>query len=327
MINDKKKLPILILIPVFNDWMSLAVLMRYLDRTFAATDDQVEALIVDDASTQPIPKTFLSDNFKNLSKVNILKLRRNLGHQRAITVGLAYVEENLNCKAVIVMDGDGEDDPKDVLRLIEKCFAENPEKIIFAQRTQRSESKLFKIFYKTYRMLYRLLTGYNIQFGNFSIIPYSMLQKIVVVSEVWNHYAAGILNSKIPYLEIPTKRSKRIEGNSKMNLVMLITHGLSAISVYGETIGVRLLIASCILIAISVLAILTAVTIKFATDLAIPGWTSYIVALFFIVLMQAILLSSFFIFVVLNSRNNLSFLPKRDHKYFILKLETIFSKQ
>jgi hypothetical protein len=154
-----------------------------------------------------------------------------------------------------------------------------------------------------------------------------MLQKIVVVSEVWNHYAAGILNSKIPHLEIPTKRSKRIEGQSKMNLVMLITHGLSAISVYGETIGVRLLIASCILIAISLIAILTAVTIKFATDLAIPGWTSYIVALFFIVLMQAILLSSFFIFVVLNSRNNSSFLPKRDHKYFILKLETIFSKQ
>jgi hypothetical protein len=73
--NDEKNLPILILIPVFNDWMSLAVLMRYLDRTFAAANDQVEALIVDDASTQPIPKKFLADDLENLSKV---KSEKNL---------------------------------------------------------------------------------------------------------------------------------------------------------------------------------------------------------------------------------------------------------
>ena len=318
-------MPVLILIPAFNDWQSLDVLMRYLDQAFVATDDQIQVLIVDDGSTNLMPVGFLSEGFKNLSRISLLKLRRNLGHQRAITVGLAYVEENLNCRAVIVMDGDGEDDPKDVLRLIERCSLESFGKIVFAQRTQRSESKFFQLFYRTYRLLYRLLTGYSIHFGNFSIIPYAVLQKLVVVSEIWNHYAAGILNSKIPHVEMPTRRSKRIEGRSKMNFVMLVIHGLSAISVYGETIGVRLLIASCVLIAISIMAILTAVVIKLATDLAIPGWTSYIVALFFIVLMQAILLSSFFIFVILNSRNSASFLPKRDYKYFVLKRETLYS--
>ena len=61
--KDEKNIPILILIPVFNDWMSLAVLMRYLDRTFAAANDQVAALIMDDASTPTNTQKFFGRRF------------------------------------------------------------------------------------------------------------------------------------------------------------------------------------------------------------------------------------------------------------------------
>ena len=84
-----------------------------------------------------------------------------------------------------------------------------------------------------------------------------------------------------------------------MNFVSLVTHGLSAISVYGDVAGVRLLLGTCGLIFLSVTGISLVVVVRFVTDLAIPGWATYVVALLLIILMQAVTLSLFFIFLVL----------------------------
>ena len=43
-----------------------------------------EVLFIDDGSTLPMPETFARRRFMALHAVDILQLRRNLGHQRAI---------------------------------------------------------------------------------------------------------------------------------------------------------------------------------------------------------------------------------------------------
>lgn len=316
---------LLILIPVFNDWKSLELLLINLDQVLQERNIPADVLVVDDASSMSADKHFIPSKFKAINRIDILELKRNLGHQRAIAVGLSYVEANRNCKAIIVMDGDGEDAPIDVLKLIDKCAIEDYEKVVFARRSQRSESQFFKLFYITYKWLYKLLTGHEIRVGNFSIIPRKALQRLVVVSEIWNHYAAGVLKAKIPYTEVPCKRSTRLHGKSKMNFVLLVNHGLSAISVYGDIVGIRLLVSSCLLILLALISIIAVLAIKLTTSLAIPGWTSYVVTLFFIVLMQAFMLSLAFIFIVLTARNNTNFIPQRDYHYFILKVQHDFS--
>ena len=84
--------------------------------------------------------------------------------------------------------------------------------------------------------------------GNFSIIPRPRLASLVVVSEMWNHYAAAAFKSRQPLCTVPTQRAKRLDGKSKMNFVNLVVHGLSAISVYGELVGIRLLVVTVLLI-------------------------------------------------------------------------------
>ena len=42
-------------------------------------------------------------------------------------------------------------------------------------------------------------------------------RRLVVVSELWNHYAAAVLRSRIPYAIIPTDRGTRIAGKPTMN--------------------------------------------------------------------------------------------------------------
>ena len=56
--------------------------------------------------------------FRTLFTLQILHLQRNIGHQKAIAVGLAYIKENLACDKVLVMDSDGEDKPEDAAALL-----------------------------------------------------------------------------------------------------------------------------------------------------------------------------------------------------------------
>ena len=123
----------LILIPNYNDWPSLELLIKSLDHTMQAHKIETDLLIVDDGSTTPPGEALEYTTYQSLGRIEILKLRRNLGHQRAIAIGLAYVEAHISCLAVVVMDADGEDDPGDVPRLIQKCRDEGLRKIVFAE--------------------------------------------------------------------------------------------------------------------------------------------------------------------------------------------------
>ena len=103
------------------------------------------------------------------------------------------------------------------------------------------------MFYAMFKLLHRVLTGKGVRVGNFSVMPRRRLSSLVVVAEIWNHYAAAVFRSRQPHCMIPTHRSRRLCGSSSMNFVSLVTHGLSAISVYSDVVGVRLLVMSVLL--------------------------------------------------------------------------------
>lgn len=314
---------VVILSPVFNDWASLAQLLPRLDAVLSGHGLAAEVLIVDDGSTAELRGFATGMAFHALRRVDVLKLRRNLGHQRAIAVGLAYLDDCLDPRAVVVMDGDGEDDPADVPRLLERLEELGDGTIVFAERTRRSESVTFRIFYALYRLLHRALTGQGVRVGNFSAIPRRSLASLAVVTELWNHYAAAVFRSRQPYCMIPTERARRLSGRSTMNFVALVTHGLSAISVYSDVVGVRLLVVSLLLASLAVAVMFATVVVRLATNLAIPGWATYTAGMSLIVLVQLIMAAFVFSFMTLGSRHGSTFLPRRDYSYFVAGLWTL----
>ena len=215
------------------------------------------------------------------------------------------------------MDGDGEDDPADVPRLVERCRDERFEKIVFAERSKRSESLVFRTFYELYKIIHILLAGIRVRVGNFSVIPRARLESLVVVSEMWNHYAAAAFKSRQPLCLVPDPARQTVKGRSRMNFVDLVVHGLGAISVYGEIVGVRLLVLACLLVALALLGAAATVIVRLATDWAVPGWATYTLGLLVILLTLGIMLAAVFSFVILAGRQGSSFLPCRDYSYFI----------
>ncbi|WP_406698998.1 glycosyltransferase [Singulisphaera sp. Ch08] len=305
------------LIPLFNDWEALAEVLPRLDAALAAQGMAADILVVDDASVVDASANLVREPFRVLRRLEILTLRRNLGHQRAIAIGLAYAQDRMNHEAIVVMDGDGEDDPNDVPRLLERLRSEGGQKIVFAARTRRSETFTFRLFYLLYKLIHYALIGQGVRVGNFSAIPRRRLNSLVVVAELWNHYAAATFRSRQPFCTIPTRRAKRLRGRSSMNFVGLVTHGLSAISVYGDIVGVRLLALSVVLALLSLTGIFAVVAVRFTTAWAIPGWATLAAGLSLIMLTHAIMMAFVFSFVILGSRHNLTFLPSRDYGIFV----------
>lgn len=319
------QLKVVFLIPVYNDWKSLEKLLELLDTEFSGSEWLLEVLAVDDGSQSSFDETEQPPiQLKNIGSVSVLELRRNLGHQRAIALGLTFIEAEVDCAVVLVMDGDGEDTPVEARRLIEKCVAENSSKIVFGRRTKRSENWRFRAFYELYKIVYKLLTGQEIRFGNFSAVPSKILRRAVFIPEIWNHYAAAVSKAKLPYTEIDTRRGVRLDGESKMNFVSLVVHGLSAVSVYGEVIGIRLLISTGFFTVVSVLLIGIVIAVRLLTDIAVPGWATYVSAFLVVILLQFITLSLFFSFLVLTGRNNAVFFPQNEYANFINRRYEIY---
>jgi len=309
----------IILIPQFNDWEALNLLIEKINTDLAGDIlAHTSLLVVDDCS--PLDRTEPFTAFRGAG-IQVLRLYRNLGHQRAIAIGLSYIATELSCEKVIVMDADGEDAPRDINLLFAKS-AELPDTIIFAQRGKRQESFLFQSFYKIYKAVFKLLTGKVITFGNFSLIPQRRLQSLVRVSEIWNNYPGGVIHSRIPYDGVPIERGKRLAGSSKMNFVSLILHGLSAISVLIDATAVRILIFSVCMSVFAVAIILVILFLKIIGN-ATPGWASTLSTTLLIVMMQSFLISLFLVFMVLQYRTQQHFIPAIHYRDFVESVETV----
>lgn len=314
---------IVCLIPIFDDWESAALLCDLIDSTFQQNRGyRVTVLLVDDGS-------FLSDavvhqkrEWSAIDQIDVLHLRRNVGHQRAIAVGLAYVEHNMPCDAIAVMDGDGEDRPQDLPTLLERA-REMPGYVIFAERGRRPEGMLFRLLYFCYRTVHRIITGRGIRFGNFSIIPFRFVRRLTAMSEMWGHYAAAVINARIPYETVVVNRGSRLSGTSKMNLEALVLHGLSAVAVY-QTVSVRLLIGSSLLSGLLFLLALGVVIVRMMTPRVFPGGTSTMLGICFILICLITFSSVLYVFTALAFRHLIGVLPTRDYVYFVDRCERAY---
>jgi polyisoprenyl-phosphate glycosyltransferase len=312
---------ILVLAPVFDDWQSGARLLSELDRV-AASLGSVEVVFVDDGSNEAQPADFGTGPFAHLAGVRIIHLARNLGHQRALAVGLVWVSQNSEAAHIVVMDGDGEDRPDDIPQLLAEARRLQSPKIVFAARSKRMESAWFQTGYHVYRLVHYLLTGIAVRVGNFSVIPAVHLGRLVLTSELWNHYAASVHKTRIPHTSIPIARGSRYAGRSKMNLVSLVVHGLAAISVFLDVLGARLMVLLAGIGSLTVLGICTIVGIRIFTGWAIPGWATTTVGLLSVILLQTITLMLMFVFIILATRSAAPFMPVRDCPQFVRTVET-----
>jgi glycosyltransferase involved in cell wall biosynthesis len=314
-----------LVIPVYNDWASFGQLVRELDTALSDQPYQASVIAVDDGSTEP--DSDLQGAFAglaNLVRVEIVRLARNLGHQRAIAVGLSHAVRKYAPDRVAVMDSDGEDRPGTLPELLRRSGESGS--IVFAKRSKRREGAAFLAFYGLYRALFQILTGRPIAFGNYCAMPGDLAATAVMLPELWNHFAAGIMRSRLPRAEMGIPRGLRYFGKSKMKFVDLVLHGLSAISVYTDILAVRLILFITAIIAGVVSGGVLLLYVRYFTSLAIPGWATTVAFGLLIILFQALMFLTLVCFLVLGARNARTVVPVRHYRDFLLGSRIVHGK-
>ena len=104
-----------VVVPIYNEERSVALLYEELQAALDPLDDEWEAVYVDDGSTD--------DSFGALTRlharttnVRVVRLRRNFGKAAALAAGFAQAQGDV----VVTIDGDLQDDPAEIPRLLAK---------------------------------------------------------------------------------------------------------------------------------------------------------------------------------------------------------------
>ncbi len=266
--------------PVYEDFEASCRLFKELTGEFGS---DVFIVAVDDGSVKQPLDTFGLDAAKALGAV--VKLRRNVGHQKAIAIGLGFVSGQMHDgQTVVVMDSDGEDLPGSIRQLV-KPLASDQVDVVVARRKSRVESFRFKAFYAIYKRLFRIVTGRNISFGNFMAMKLPGVKRLSAMPELSIHIASAVLASKLRIRRCPLDRGPRYAGQSKMNFVSLALHGFKGMMVFAEDVLVRVGIASALVAILSVLMGTTAVILK-AIGFSTPGWASVVLGIMMLMFMQ-----------------------------------------
>lgn len=271
---------IIVVAPVFDDVEASSRLFRELNATFGA---ELFIIAVDDGSVRdPLPLSSLTN--AGADGV-IIRLRRNVGHQRAICVGLGVTAEHMHPhQRIVVMDSDGEDLPESIPVLLEALDPATTD-VVVAQRNKRIETLQFNAFYAVYKLFFALLTGRRISFGNFMALSPQAVRRLVAMPELSIHVAGTVLASRLRIRMPLIDRGPRYAGQSKMNFLGLALHGFKALMVFAEDVLVRVGVVCCVIATLAFLGAVLAILLK-TIGFATPGWFSIALGILVLIFLQ-----------------------------------------
>ncbi len=302
-----------IVAPCYNEGPVIISFLNELSKTLESIDNDFHIIIIDDGSTDNTRQLLQDMTWQSRATLELVFLDNNMGHQGAIAQGLRYSSQ-LDISHLIVMDSDGEDDPKAIQSLVDL----QQEDIIFVSRKKRKESIKFKVFYTFYKLLFLLVTNKKLNFGNYSMISKKVLLEIK--DQQFVHYSAFISKLKYHKQYIAFDRRKRIDGTSKMNFDSLVLHGFKSFLEYAEAlffIFLRLFMLIFLFIMIGAGVILYK---KYILGSAILGWTS---SLMLSLINMAILTLGFFVLGIMLLYSFRKLEAQMDNKNFSKKYKVI----
>ena len=225
-----------ILIPVYNDWQSVAKLLENINLEVPKLDHEFSVIIINDNSTEAFTQNF--QNIDNFNSIKIIDMKINKGHARCNAAGLKYIFEKEDFDYVIPMDGDGEDRPEEIPVFIDN-LKYNPKKPIVGERIKRSEGFFFKFCYIAHKLITYTFTGQSIKFGNYTCLPKSIVDKMVKEKTTWSSFSGSLAKISKDRAVIPSERGIRYFGPTKMSFKNLIIHSLSIIAAFKLNVLVR----------------------------------------------------------------------------------------
>lgn len=199
-----------IVVPLYNEEANVLPLYESIKRVMVASKTQYEIIFVDDGSADGTSKTIEAIAEKD-KLVKVIQFQKNLGKTAALSVGFKHAKGNI----IITMDGDLQNDPKDIPKFIDKINANYD--LVVGWRSHRKDPFTKRFPSKIFNYLTKILTGINIHDFNCGfkayrkrvtedIILYGDLHRYIPVIAHWEDFSVG---------EVEVEHHPRIHGKSK----------------------------------------------------------------------------------------------------------------
>ncbi len=203
-----------VIAPLYNEEDSVKALYESITGAVEPIGHEYEIIFVDDGS---IDKTFsiARDLAKQDSRLRIIKFRRNYGQTPAMAAGIDYASGDI----LITMDGDLQNDPRDIAELLNKI--DEGYDIVVGWRHKRKDKLITrKIPSKIANWLIGKVTGVPIKDNGCSLKCYraNIIKNIPLYSEMHRFIPAMASIAGVKIAEIKVRHHERQFGVSKYGL-------------------------------------------------------------------------------------------------------------
>jgi polyisoprenyl-phosphate glycosyltransferase len=237
-----------------------------------------EIIYVDDGSTDSTPDLLREMQIHD-ERIRVIRFSRNFGHQIAITAGLEHARGN----AVVILDADLQDPPEVIQEFFSKWLEGYD--VVYGVRTQREGETVFKLW--TAKLFYRLIshlsdTAIPLDAGDFRLMDRSVVDALLAMPER-DRFVRGMVSwLGFSQVAVPYRRAARLAGNTKFSLFKMLRFAMDGVVSFSS---LPLRLATWVGFAASGIAlveIVVALFDKFFTHGLVRGWTSTVIAIWFV---------------------------------------------
>lgn len=259
-----------LVIPMYNEEAMIAPLREALNSFASTLPGELELILVNDGSSDQT-LALLAEWAASHSRVRVLHLSRNFGHQIAATAGLDHATGD----AVVLLDADLQDPLAVIHQMIER-YCEGYD-VVYGQRASRAGESAYKRF--TAWMFYRIMRTLVYKelppdVGDFRLISRQCLDAVKQMRETHRFLRGMVAWVGFPQVAVAYHRQPRLAGATKYPLRKMLAFSWVAATSF-STLPLRLsVIMGAIVGIIGVEEGIRAILAHFLGWYTIPGWTS-----------------------------------------------------
>ena len=206
----KPHIQLSIVIPVFNEEGSIIPLVTSIHK--ALNDKSYELIFIDDCSTD---STLLTINSLQDSRINLIEFDSNNGQSSALAAGIKLARGTY----IVTMDGDFQNDPSDIPKMIQLISNENLDMVI-GIRHNRQDPLLKTVPSKIANFIIRATTQLKITDSGcaLKVMTSKTAKNIPLYGELHRFMALNAHINGARIKEIPIIHHPRTKGISKYGL-------------------------------------------------------------------------------------------------------------
>lgn len=203
-----------VVVPLFNEEANVPPLVHDITATLRAMRLPFELIIVDDGSSDGSPAA-LRALLPETPELVVVRLRRNVGQSSALQAGF----DRSRGDAIIVLDGDLQNDPRDIPRLVERL--RSGADVVSGWRVDRKDGFwLRRLPSRLANQLIRWVTRVPIHDQGCSLKAYrrEVVERLSLYSDMHRFIAVLAMPVGASIDEIPVVHHPRVAGTSKYGL-------------------------------------------------------------------------------------------------------------